>query len=201
VNAKGRKAVRAGCSACADDNRHISKKAQVEVAAAYLTADGDLWESVLGQVGLISADPSIKKRIRTTVQSHTLLGDAGSGHLGATDGQMPTARRSQCRRADRHCCSRNGNTSRAAGKERERDHHLERDAGQALGAAGADRPARGCRPPAAQAHDVPGGRTDPRSQSSDRTPRWPIAPQWAYLRRPGPHPPAAEHPNHERDRP
>jgi hypothetical protein len=60
---KGRKAVRVVCSACADRQRHVPEKTDFEVAAAYLTAHGDLWEYVMG------------KQARTMVRGWTLLGD------------------------------------------------------------------------------------------------------------------------------
>jgi hypothetical protein len=74
---KGRKAVRAVCSACADDQRHAPKKTDVEVAAAYLTSHGDLWEYVMAPAGFVvrySGQPG-KHQIRKTVWGQTLLGD------------------------------------------------------------------------------------------------------------------------------
>ena len=61
----------------------------------------------MGRVGFVSRDPSSTKRIRTTVQSSTLLGDQlVQARFGPPMAEMQAARRSPCRRAGHHRGSR-----------------------------------------------------------------------------------------------
>ncbi len=68
---KGRKAVRVVCAACADRQRHVPNSTWVEVAAVYLSTQGDLWEYVMGPKGWLVNG----KRLPTTVRGQTGLGD------------------------------------------------------------------------------------------------------------------------------